>query len=210
MLPTSLVAFVLIGARFGMVSAAERIPSEEIVVFQKAIDDRRTVAVVIGKPFAPNLLKGLMKAEYVEQLTALRPIRVELRQPGEPDIVLVSRLKAEGQAEFTRGFDVLDMLIEPGRIILAATEGAGIVLWQVGVPDERLTRWGVPGGEWAAAAAMSKLDRNNVGITLGRSKAGVLTVEIVDRRIAAPHQHTVFEQIADQWEFRVLKSWRAK
>lgn len=176
-------------------------------VFERRLDDRRALVVSRAGPAAPERLTGIVNPKQLEPLTGITCVRLELREKEKPPLLLGSRLIWEAAAAYTRGFDVLDILVEHGKITLAITEGSRVVVWQVGVLGDDASRATVLRGAWSTAAAVNALDRDIVKATLARTKDGRLAVELVDLRGTAPYQHAYFEEVENCWEFKLTKTW---
>jgi hypothetical protein len=177
-------------------------------VFRKPLDGDREIVVVRGTGVAPQMLKDVAPQLTLDQSTRVYVVRVELRAQDHLPVVLGSRAVSESEQDYTKGFDVFDMLSEPDGITLATAERGTIVLWHIGLFMPQPSRWTIlRHRDWSMSAAAYRLHRNIVSVRLGRSAEGKLTVEVVERR---PGQHTAFEQVEDKWEFKPVKQWQGK
>ena len=185
-------------------------------VYQKRLDAEREVVVVQGSSVAPQVLRGpISQRTSLDQCSTVYAVRVELRSQGQPPLVLASCLLTEGLSDEDKGFDVLDALIEPGKITFAMTQRYCPLLWQFDpLSQSSLALTSLRPGDWSPFNACYRRDRNNIGISLRRDGDGKLTIEVVDRLPPSKekhqmYQHTLFEQVEDVWKFKTVKKWWA-
>jgi hypothetical protein len=145
--------------------------------------------------------------------TAVYVVRVELRARGRQPFVLASRPLHETREQYTRGLDVLDMLVEPGRSVLAAAYLGQIAIWEIpgiGPASETTLR------DWSGSEVIRAVDRSKASATIRRDEQGKLSVEVVELGRDKPAQvHTLFEEVVAtprRWdaklEFQRIRQYR--
>jgi hypothetical protein len=160
------------------------------------LDSDREIVVIRGPTVRPDLIGDVAPPQVTDdsnRWTGMYSIRIELRSRGRAPLMLASRLAGGDEAHL--GFEVLDMIVEPGEIVTATVEGVGIVLWHVVLLKSSTLTW-LP-FDWNLPAARRPQDWNRVSAKLQRRAVdGKLTVEVADLVVMKPHRpYTLFEQV---------------
>ncbi|HEV2295254.1 MAG TPA: hypothetical protein VGR35_15485 [Tepidisphaeraceae bacterium] len=167
------------------------------------------LVVTRGQQLDPALLKPLRPPSLPELQENYYEVRAELRSPNHHAVLLAARLRVECGTNNDKGSVVLDVLVEPGNIVLAMAEGPDLFLWRIGISQASTCWTGFQADKrWALAAASYRLDEKLVGMKLGRSDGGRLTVEVTEKLSG---QHTLYEEIEKTpLQFKMIKQWRDK
>ena len=99
---------------------------------------------------------------------------------------------------------VHDASIVAGRLVLLTTEFAGFQMRKidcVGSDPMKVAR--IRGADWSTAAAARDLKLEGVGGKILSAAPDEVSFEIVDKRPPVPVR-TVFRQVKDRWEFKVV------
>ena len=195
--------------------AADKGTPEKILI-AKSIPGNRQVAVVVGAPMEISDVMNLFTPEDLARRTlvdatgTLAPhecafwVQLQLRVPGKAPVALWLELRLGPPGPDRRGCDALDLLVEPGRVVFAMALGPGIVLWRVDLVKGTAERCSLA-GQWAQAAALDPLDRNDVAVKLIREPDGSIKAVVQDLRAPARlRRKTVFIQHKkDIWRLTV-------
>lgn len=194
-------------------SGAEPGGDSDTILFRKSLGDGCEMVVVRGPRRDASVLKAKVDKEDSDKISGVYAVRLELQSPKEPPLVLWTRLKREPRGEGgDRVFEVLDLLVEPtpGHIVMATCEMGDIHLWEIyPITDGNpATHTQLYGWDWSQVALAKPPTHERVKIALSRSKDQKLAIEVVDTAGSGPHQHTVFEQVDEKWEFKSARQWR--
>lgn len=183
------------------------------------MDGGKELVVVRGPDVPGEVLRGLLPDNQVPQPAyPVYSVRLELRSPNQPPLVLCSR-PAGG------AFQVFDLIVERREEAIDKTNEAStttitlavggdfeIALWQIPAfspfPD-RTSSWTYL-RDWALYASPTPIGRDGVTALLGRSDDDKLLVEVVDARGIPGGHHTLFQQVEGQWHFKLVKKWLSK
>jgi hypothetical protein len=187
-----LLVFCLQRAALADAAGAER---NENVLFERQISSNGARLVVVRGPDIDPSLFDFWKGSNIDQVGKAYAIRVEVRAPNKPALLVATHLHRENKLTplLNQEFCVLDALVEPGLIVLATTGGGDISVWRIQVFGAPATCWLRLGAPWDRHAAPSALN-HQVSVKLGRAADGHLTMEVVDKRGQPPHEHTLYVQ----------------
>jgi hypothetical protein len=201
---------------------------KEVVVFRKRLDPRRELVIVKS----PTQQKTLVSPPLMPAKTYNGPLRIagfscisfQVASDGGSRLTLGARLVALGPpAPASGGFDVLDVLVDDGVIVVAVTAVTSLQLWRLtpyGDPQatgplgtfttvSKICPAGLSG--WSSDALASYLDRKSVAVKLtmiedGRIQADVEDIRLANRSAAVKSRaRTRFIQVPGKWLFEIVK-----
>lgn len=181
-------------------------PAAESELFRKGLGDGREIVVVRGPYRDPADVRGLLPAEHLADASKVFAVRFEAHTKAGTPLVLWAGIRCELTRREAKGFDVLDVMAEPGQVVAAVAEFGGVWLWRLQLATGSVSMTMLRGGEWSAAAAVQPIDRRDVRVTLKRSPTSHrLIAEVTDLR--PPDRITVaFEQAGQSWDFARVKA----
>lgn len=172
-----------------------------VVVYRKKLPDNREIVVVRGPGMDATAMRGLLAPQTLAETMEMYPVRLEVRSGTAPPFVVGTRLLRLSSIEQFSGFDTLDVLVDPNRIVVATAEFGGIRLWRFDLLESSVALADLEFGDWTNVAAPVPLDRQIVRVVLGHSRDGKgITAEVTDLRPDLPRP-IVFEQVGDEWKF---------
>jgi hypothetical protein len=133
---------------------------------------------------------------------------VELRTPGAAPIVLATKLQLDTDGSGA-GFEVLDLVILNGALILPVAVGTQLGLWRIEFGPITRDSWVFLEGWWVQALA-SRLDSAAVKVDVSQLDDRRIALAVYDKRAGGDRAPTLFEQENNEWRFRVTKKWNQK
>jgi hypothetical protein len=200
----SLFSFGLLA--FGVMPVGRDVSSakgadSEVVLFRKRLDDDRELVVVRGRSVPLTVMEGIIaiSAENRKHITGVSSLRCEIHSATNGPLIVAHRLIYDTIGRIGHRFQVLDLLVSPERIVIAAIDGPLLVLWAI-TPMAAEANHCAWLNDWTRVAAMVPLDKTMVGAKLRTDDNGRIHVEIDDLR-SNSKRHTEYIQAPNDWTF---------
>lgn len=171
------------------------------VLYRKALSTKQELLVT--RTYIPNW-QALFPLVDSTKANACFSIQVLLRNP-EP-VVVASRVQWESE-RYNTGFEVLDAVAAPGRIILAAGVGTRLAFWDIRFSDISQESW-IETRDWPVAQLARPVTLKTVGARFEPMADGRWAVEVTDLAAHGAATPTRYEQDGMGW--RVTRPWKLK
>jgi hypothetical protein len=194
--------FSIVSGELDAIPPTETNPEQ--VLFRKQLDKDREIVVIREQSRPLTILNGLtaISDENLKRLHAVFPVRVEVRSANTASLTLCTHLVYDLTPG--RGFEVLDMLVGHGQIVIAAIEHSVVRLWlwrisPISLDTSQVTT--LDQYDWTRFAAAVTLDKSMVSAKLTWTEDHLVEVAVDDLR---PNfkQHTRFIQKPNEWSFQ--------
>lgn len=190
---------IIMSAKLNASSPTEA--DSEQVLFRKQLDEYREIVVVREQSRPLAILKGItiIPEKYLKHIHGVFSVRFEVRSANTVPLTLFTRLVYDWTPG--RGFEVFDMLVSPGQLVIASAEGSEIMLWRINPIRPDVNQFTVLRGyDWTRVAAAVTLDKSMVSVKLTWTKDHLVEAAVDDLR---PNfkRHTRFIQSEKEWKF---------
>ncbi|HZL36405.1 MAG TPA: hypothetical protein VFC78_13885 [Tepidisphaeraceae bacterium] len=190
-------------------------PSEEAILFSKRTPNESRIEVVRGGPLPLGVCRAAISPQSFEGASAIYPVRLQIRPPNGPPIVLWSRIKSHYGIPANDGIDVLDMAIYPDKIVVVTAEDQGISVWFISFYMGDSPRAALKSSDWTGSSTGSFVNHENVTASIGTTADGKRVKVIVTQRGQAENCRTVYEQSFESgWpmnpEFKIVSQSPAR
>ncbi|HZL36404.1 MAG TPA: hypothetical protein VFC78_13880 [Tepidisphaeraceae bacterium] len=171
--------------------------------------DGSHIEVVRGDYLSLQACRSAVAPNSFQGATAIYPVSLQIRPPKGPPIILWRRIKSEYNDPISDGIAVLDMAVEPERIILVTAEDTNISVWFFGFYFGDSPRAVLSAADWGGASGAFHVGRDNVQAKIGRTTDGLRLTLTVMERGKSTNRRTVYEQVSDDaWpmapKFRIV------
>jgi hypothetical protein len=193
----------------------------ELVLFRKVLDDGRQLVVLRGPrhpmaDVAPPITSNSSFKHIPDK--GYFAVSLQVLPAHGPALTLASKLVPVWSDVPSLGFDVFDVLIDDGLIVVAVGS-LDMELWQVSPYGDPRGKWVVPKerkpqlpqvciaglpANWAPISrgpTYTCPDRKSFSVKLSLTGDGRVQADVVDLQ-AADKWHTRFVQVGDEWEFK--------
>jgi hypothetical protein len=174
-----------------------------LTILRRSLNDGGEVVVVRERRELAAGLSSLLGAPDAGKGGVVYEVRVELRRQGEPPVLLASRVRAD-HPDSPPGFELLDMLVQDGRVVVAASEGGTITVWEVRPTGVLTNHMALLGHHWSADAVSRTVNATQVSVVLNLVN-GRITATIADKRFDAKQPQTTIMEQGDWPTFKLIK-----
>jgi hypothetical protein len=177
---------------------------DEKVLYRKAISEGQEIVVIQGPQISEATAKSLVRPEDTAGTNGGFSLSVVLRVDGKPPVPVWSRLFFSGQMWDFGDVEVLDLLVLPGRLVMATSHRKCIIdIDQIGLgqPDRRTalpSNWGL------VQAFIPPPGTQLSGKLFYDAKKDQVEIEVVET-IEGRKQQTVYRQQDEEWRFLRVK-----
>jgi len=135
-------------------------------------------------------------------------MKVEFKKADAPPLVVLDTLALETPearphyGNESQKFNILDVYVAAGEIVVAAGNGPGLGLWRIKLGNDVTSEWTWPDlGPSPAATGWPVINKDNIRVEFRRQDNGRLSVQVYDSRQFPRASPAVVEQDGDQWRF---------